>query len=108
MSMEVQLRRVRVTPDLSPEALIVIAGAFDAAWKELRADIGANGHAIAIARNDLAGIVLGLARVGPIEHVRLKDKAVIGYRVMNGDVEQQLAACGDAAALFAKAPRGEG
>lgn len=85
----------------------MIVGAFDAAWQELSAEVGADRGAIERARKELAGIVLGLARVGPIEHSRLTHKAVIGYRIVHGDASEQLAACADVAALVPKAPRGE-
>jgi hypothetical protein len=65
-----------------PDVLHILFEAFDAAWAEVAADVSNRPDAIETARLTLAGIVLSLARVGPVDRDRIKTEAVDALRQM--------------------------
>ena len=71
---------------IAPEVLPVVVSAFNAAWDELAPDMGTDPKAILRARSILAKIVLGLAKVGPIDQNMLKSKSLVAYQVKSGDM----------------------
>jgi hypothetical protein len=66
-----------------PDELTVIFGAFDDAWAEVAADVSSDAQSVETARMTLAGIVLTLARVGPLDRMGLKNAAVDAFRQMH-------------------------
>ncbi len=107
MAMDATLRTRQLfgPADFSPKALKVVVGAFDAAWEDPVSEVGADAGGVRSARVDLARIMLGLARIGPIDHSHLKFKSVLAYQVRHGDLLEQLAEWRERAVLDAKAPR---
>jgi hypothetical protein len=64
-----------------PDALKVIFQAFDDAWDEIGPSIKGRPDATESARLSLAGVILSLARAGPIERDALKVSAVSAFGV---------------------------
>lgn len=59
-----------------PAVLNTIFRAFDAAWDQVRGDVGSDPQAIEAARKRLALIVLSLTKRGPLDLANLQDQAV--------------------------------
>jgi hypothetical protein len=65
-----------------PDVLSVAYEAFDDAWLEVAPDVSSRPQAIESARMTLAGIVLSLARAGPVDQIGIKTAAVDAFRQM--------------------------
>jgi hypothetical protein len=65
-----------------PDVLHILFGAFDDAWAEVAPDVGQDPAAIEATRMTLAGIVLSLARVGPVDRTGIMTAAIDAFRQM--------------------------
>jgi hypothetical protein len=66
-----------------PDVLHILFEAFDDAWAEVVADVEQQPAAIEAARMTLAGIVLTLGRVGPVDRFSIMTAAVDAFRQMH-------------------------
>jgi hypothetical protein len=63
-----------------PDVLKVLFDAFDDAWTEVAPDVSGDPSVVDAARLSLAGIVLGIAKAGPIDRDGIKAAAVDAFR----------------------------
>jgi hypothetical protein len=63
-----------------PDVLHVVFEAFDDAWAELAPSVNSDPQVVDTARTSLAGIVLGIAKSGPIDRDKIKAAAVKAFR----------------------------
>jgi hypothetical protein len=63
-----------------PDVLNVLLGAFEDAWTEIAADVSGDPSVVDAARLSLAGIVLSIAKAGPIDRDTIKAAAVDAFR----------------------------
>jgi hypothetical protein len=71
----------------APEALVVIYQAFDAAWEQMRLQVGPDPSDIEVARRRLAHAVLDAARGDLRDAAALTDAALLIYRT--GPAQEQ-------------------
>jgi len=67
--------------DYPPDVLKIIFEAFDGAWTEVGPGVGTDPTRVEMARLSLAEMVLALAKVRPVECKRLKNSAVMAFRI---------------------------
>jgi hypothetical protein len=63
-----------------PDVLQVLFEAFENAWAEVAPEVSSDPTVVEAARLSLAGLVLGVARAGPIDRDSIKTAALDAFR----------------------------